>query len=964
MRGNRDSFSNLRTRCATVGSALFASHQHYAPQCWGSAVPNLNTAPDSISLDRWVGVPLEDHAFSISRVERKRDDSEKKLQDIAGEGDENPYVRRRLADSEEAQWILRRRSSTSSSSKQIDSTSSTSGRGDNADVLATAVLSPLARESLPSTAVAWIQLSDDVGAERSAGAEVVRHDRKNNQETMEEDGRVLTPDTAPEGAYAPRRSRTPQSGLDKTTADALTHEGKDAEIGSRISGLHFFSGERHRGPAPEHEGTEFGDESPGNAAAKSQVDKSGSVRAEVARSDHRRLAAERGVGEEAGRQQPKGTSWGLRETFGADNTGALVAIEETETESSGAAVWSSQHPATASSTRPAAEADEGESSRTSSWRHSSDLRGPDKFLGDAEVTPVEHDHRADARRLMYDDQKKLEAARVYGNIHKFAYYFVDLLIGHPVAQRTSVIIDTGSSLCGFPCSGCRHCGRHIDAAFDVSKSPSAKWIQCSAQCSCRGDKCGYSQGYTEGSSISGHWFEDYARLGDVIQNNPPVKVKMGCHDSENKLFYTQKANGIFGMAGNGGNDLRGKPTILADILRDREHVNANIFTMCLSQEGGRVIAGGYNSTYHDPIDAPITYVPLGANSKFYVVSLSEIKIGGQSISGNYGRTIVDSGTTYSYFPSRQYRTLKSQLYNQCKGRCGTRSGAECWNSPGTTMENIDSKWPLIEMVISGQTMKWHPRSYMYKKGRGTIFCFTFDDNGSSGTVLGASWMIDRSCIFDLEKKKIGFVDAHCPKFASRPRGPNADDFTGGKGHQPAGKPSSGQKPAAVYSETPSPPTSVDSGGAADGPPLTLIPKAKPVAASTAAPAVSPSTAGGGGSTSTSSGTASVSETSKQERKSSPWLPSYFQTSGNPDRKTASAAVVSLLALFLLGCSCRQLYRAFRRRTNYTVTQQNPDDGVPVQQWLSPNKIPPPADAARLTNGATNTGLQRSAGGQE
>lgn len=77
------------------------------------------------------------------------------------------------------------------------------------------------------------------------------------------------------------------------------------------------------------------------------------------------------------------------------------------------------------------------------------------------------------------------------------------------------------------------------------------------------------------------------------------------------------------------------------------------------------------------------------------------------------------------------------------------------NSPGTTMENIDEKWPLIEMTISGKTFPWHPRSYMYKRGRGSIFCFTFDDNGNQGTVLGASWMIDRSCIFDLAKKQIG-----------------------------------------------------------------------------------------------------------------------------------------------------------------------------------------------------------------
>ena len=33
------------------------------------------------------------------------------------------------------------------------------------------------------------------------------------------------------------------------------------------------------------------------------------------------------------------------------------------------------------------------------------------------------------RHLEYDAEAKLEKARIYGNIHNYAYYFVDLLIG-------------------------------------------------------------------------------------------------------------------------------------------------------------------------------------------------------------------------------------------------------------------------------------------------------------------------------------------------------------------------------------------------------------------------------------------------------------------------------------------------------------------------------------------------------
>ncbi|CAK9078506.1 unnamed protein product [Durusdinium trenchii] len=39
-------------------------------------------------------------------------------------------------------------------------------------------------------------------------------------------------------------------------------------------------------------------------------------------------------------------------------------------------------------------------------------------------------------------------------------------------------------------------------------------------------------------------FTDYVSLGDEFQQNPAVKVHMGCHTRETRLFVTQKARGI------------------------------------------------------------------------------------------------------------------------------------------------------------------------------------------------------------------------------------------------------------------------------------------------------------------------------------------------------------------------------------------------------------------------------------
>merc|ERR1712079_216393 len=171
--------------------------------------------------------------------------------------------------------------------------------------------------------------------------------------------------------------------------------------------------------------------------------------------------------------------------------------------------------------------------------------------------------------------------------------------------------------------GCKSCGRHIDPAFDFRNSTTAAWLTC-AECRwsrCDQGHCSYRQGYTEGSSISGYWFKDYVRLGDSIQHNPPVMTKMGCHHSENKLFYTQKANGILGVAPGGGVHTM---TLLQNLFQDRQHGQSSVFSICLAEWGGRLVVGGYNKSYHT---GPIQHIAL-SNVGSYRVQLTGMRING------------------------------------------------------------------------------------------------------------------------------------------------------------------------------------------------------------------------------------------------------------------------------------------------------------------------------------------------
>jgi hypothetical protein len=379
----------------------------------------------------------------------------------------------------------------------------------------------------------------------------------------------------------------------------------------------------------------------------------------------------------------------------------------------------------------------------------------------------------------YDPDLRIETARLYGNINKYAYYFTDLLLGSPTPQRASVIVDTGSRLVGFPCKGCSHCGDHLDPAYDVSLSKSARWLGCRDGCkeTCFKDHCPYTETYTEGSTISGFWFDDMVELGDSFQKNPPVRARLGCHTNENKLFYTQKANGIMGLAPSEIGVTSDRPTILQDLFRDKKHVDTNIFSICLATWGGRLTVGGYNSTYHTDVSSSgVTWVSLRA-SHYYFIFPEGISLQGEGprtpvASGqhSFGVTIVDSGTTYTYFPGPVFHAIVDHLHEYCKGHnnCGAqREGSECYRLVNPIAG--PDQFPALRMQFgTGLEVVWPADGYLHQRGELGVWCQTFMENNLFQTVLGISWMIHKDIIFDLARGRLGVAQATCPEHRRQP----------------------------------------------------------------------------------------------------------------------------------------------------------------------------------------------------
>lgn len=403
---------------------------------------------------------------------------------------------------------------------------------------------------------------------------------------------------------------------------------------------------------------------------------------------------------------------------------------------------------------------------------------------------------SDARQEAVDG---IESAWLYGNMNRYAYYFADLLIGSPVPQRASVIVDTGSHLVGFPCKSCKHCGDHLDPAFDINQSKSARWLPCGGDCrACQHGHCSYSETYSEGSSISGFWFEDAVELGDSLQKNPPVRARLGCHINENRLFYTQRANGIMGLAPTypGLGSPSSAPTFLQHLFRDKKHVDSAIFSLCLGTWGGKLTVGGYDSSSHihnkmqvqrhcnrsAPCEVDGTTWISMHTSQYYFVFPQGVMLDGVLVATGapaFGSTIIDSGTTYTYFPGIIYRALSAQLRTYCSVHdgCGADSvdgssgaydsGSECWRL--RQPEQGLHLFPTIELVFAdGVRVEWPARGYLHERGRPGTWCQTFIENNVDQTVLGISWMLHKDVIFDLSGGRLGVAQANCPEHRQQP----------------------------------------------------------------------------------------------------------------------------------------------------------------------------------------------------
>jgi len=198
------------------------------------------------------------------------------------------------------------------------------------------------------------------------------------------------------------------------------------------------------------------------------------------------------------------------------------------------------------------------------------------------------------------------------------------------------------------------------------------------------------------------------------------------------------------------------------LFADSKHVTSSTFAICMADHGGQITVGGPNTSYHD---GSVVWIPLQRTKRLFSVAVSSVSMGGRVITGR-SNAMIDSGTTFTYMGSVEYRAMKNAIESYCdqNQHCGaTQQGNKCY-----TVSNINL-FPELSVQFGAVSTPWPPRAYMVRKGYTKTWCYGFADDGVGAEMtLGNTWMMHKEVIFDTVNYKVGVVKANCPVYKTRP----------------------------------------------------------------------------------------------------------------------------------------------------------------------------------------------------
>ncbi|XP_028550683.1 aspartyl protease family protein At5g10770-like [Dendrobium catenatum] len=344
-------------------------------------------------------------------------------------------------------------------------------------------------------------------------------------------------------------------------------------------------------------------------------------------------------------------------------------------------------------------------------------------------------------------------AQVPANIDTYlgiSYYIVNIGLGTP-AKSFSLMLDTGSDITWIQCIPCVHCYTQKNPFYNPTQSSTFTNIPCNTNyctqlkrfgCSSN-STCLYETRYADFSSSNGSFIQDTLTFSsDTIHN-----FRFGC--GHNNTGYFGQADGLLGLG-------RG----VVSIISQTTQLYNNIFSYCLPSgtnrngylELGRYVPG-------------VKYTPMLTfpnMPSFYFLKLIAISIGNARINLLPARTMLDSGTTFTYLPPSAYSILRSIFrtkMNKYSMAPPLYNLDTCYDLTGHSVVDV----PEIGLIYDGEVTAFLDASGILYMTNLSQACFTFaaNDDENEVTIIGNVQQRRFKIVYDMWNLKIGFGSNGC-----------------------------------------------------------------------------------------------------------------------------------------------------------------------------------------------------------
>ncbi|GLU03992.1 hypothetical protein SLE2022_211590 [Rubroshorea leprosula] len=362
-------------------------------------------------------------------------------------------------------------------------------------------------------------------------------------------------------------------------------------------------------------------------------------------------------------------------------------------------------------------------------------------------------------------------------------YFIDVFIGTP-AKHFRLILDTGSDLNWIQCVPCYDCFEQNGPYYDPKDSGSFRNISCHDErcnlvsspdllqpCKAENQTCPYYYWYGDSSNTTG----DFALETFTVNLTSPTgksefmqveNVMFGCGHWNRGLFH-----GAAGLLGFG----RG-PLSFSSQLKS---LYGHSFSYCLvdrnsnTSVSSKLIFGEDKDLLNHPKLNFTSFVAGKENpvDTFYYVQIKSILVGGEVLnipeetwqlsSDGAGGTIIDSGTTLTYFADPAYEIIKEAFVKKIKGYPVLKDFPVldlCYNVPGV------EKMELPEFGIlfaDGGVWNFPVENYFIQLDKEVVCLAILETPRSPLSIIGNYQQQNFHILYDTKKSRLGYAPMNC-----------------------------------------------------------------------------------------------------------------------------------------------------------------------------------------------------------